>query len=1411
MKKFLPIFIFAFLIGLFLFKTPVFADTPTQQMQTGPQAPDGSWVIDPEVTFIGKNAARSGNLLDFTLQNYNWVCVKQIAAGQCDNSNNPLSAVWLTSVTYIVVPLLFLVVLVTAIIIIVTRGRSLTIMRFLPRFIAVILLIFFSFALLQFLYQFTDVTQGFFLRNPDYVASKPINLDQDDANFNAPYINQRNLLFVGWKYQTFQGLRLVGDANTESAFISLLLTKLTALTYFVMVGILYIRRIILWLFIIVSPIFPLLLLYYPVRNTGKIWIGEFFRWLLYAPLFAIFLKGLVSLWRSGIPLVFEITSRTDTSKIVYPTAVNILLGGPHEFVTKNNSVNLTETFALYVVSLLMLWGVIILPWILLQIFLDYAQNLGVGDSAVMKNMVNMINRQNPPSPSPHSPANGGSALNLPFTKKFNMPIPPPSAPTGTAREIPITTTHANVTANMPSAQVKAQVLTLTNMSLPSMRDIAKFDTSLISRDSTASKEAITIRDNLVKIGNPQSATSVSEKEKYTEIRERLVQESNTGNTLATSILTAANTASKRESKATTSQIKSMLTQIANPQAASGAGSSSVINHEKLSKMNESLVKSKKEGNTLAASILAVTDKTSSIEIEKLQEKIMDAKAKGEPVATQIANAIQKKDLLPAANRVQTVSKEDYQAVKDMWKENYQNLEVPEGMAGTRTEWVKDDIAKIDNIIALLDSKDEERISQGMQEVSSILPFLLVGGFSQAEIVAYLKAKQEAAKEVVVSLEQEEEDKVSINVKKTATATQTMTASISDNSDEDDSDLSNISTAKTNVSSKTGASIGNAADEILKLTNLELPRLTDIVKYEVRSLSKDKTESERIEKMHDVLEKIGNPTSITTPEERAQYETLRERLGQESMGGNITANVILSAVSQLNGTVDAVNATLSDIKIMLRQIANPQNIQQADDRDYYTRLHEYLETESKQKNNVLAQQILSVNETTKEADIQTIKDQLVNTQKDGNLVLPEISTAVSDFVNVSRLKRIINQIISPEAQIAPKDQIYRTINETLKTENIKGSSLAKSLMSINNSTSDTTLRQVNKELKESSKKGDILAASITSIVSSTSDFAAVPQETVKTALKQIANPAIVSNDEERSYYAKIHDSIETESRSANNKLAEKLLTINDSTSTADIQKVKEGLLDASNPISSQVTSFVSEIAELRKLKEVIVQSVSPSQQVAPGEQEKIAKLRKVVNDSNAKGSKIAATLLAAGATPSDSAIRQIQEKLTEAEKNGDPTAKAILSEVSGQAELSSTNRLQEVKPEEYEEAKELWKKAYLQYLVPAEFTEDIKGRLEWINSDIKDITETIELLNSNDEEKKNMGIKKVSSILPFLLLGGFSYPEMIKYLQTKVEAAREALKIIEEDEEKSVELDATKAEKPAEMQAKVPDENDKDKN
>ena len=83
----------------------------------------------------------------------------------------------------------------------------------------------------------------------------------------------------------------------------------------------------------------------------------------------------------------------------------------------------------------------------------------------------------------------------------------------------------------------------------------------------------------------------------------------------------------------------------------------------------------------------------------------------------------------------------------------------DGKTLTKEEWIKNDIQKIDETVNLLSSPDQTQVQKGMEMVSDILPFLLIGGFSKAEVIAYLKAKQAAGKEVVgmVAERRDEED------------------------------------------------------------------------------------------------------------------------------------------------------------------------------------------------------------------------------------------------------------------------------------------------------------------------------------------------------------------------------------------------------------------------------------------------------------------------------------------------------------------------------------------------------------------------------------------------------------------------------------------------------------------------------
>lgn len=776
MKKFLLIvlFFFFFLTSLsFFLKGNSFAQT-TPAVPAAPAVPDDTWISDAEVTFVGKTAARSGEFLDWALQRYEWSFVTP-------GKTNPLLPFWIR-IRNIIYIFSVIFVLFTAFIIITTRGRSITIARFVPRFIFVLILVTFSFAIIQFIYQISDAIQGFFIRNK--------------AN---EIISQKDLLYVGFDYQNFTGFRKSGFTNDESVFITLLLTKLTALTYYVMTGALLVRKIILWFFIIVSPIFPILLLYYPVRNTAKIWIGEFFRWLMYGPLFALFLSGLVNLWSTTIPLKFDFTStgKVPGTDIIYPTAVNILLGGPGQTISIANSVNLPETFALYTIALIMLWAVILLPWVLLQIFLDYLQNISFRDTWAGKHILSTGSSlfRPPLAPAPVAPfpappqAPAGKARPLPFLNTAIPRILKRSA--GMAREIPIARPQSRPYQVTQSTLAKTEVLRLTNLSIPTMQDIARFETLRLSKDTIKQGEITKTSETLRQIANPASITSVVERERMTQIREKLVQESKQGNIVATNILQAAQSMTKESRHTESEHTQEVLKEIANP-----AGITNIQAREQVTAIKEKLQKESREGNTLASEILAASQKeTSKEELQKITTTLQEKKDKGDPLASTIVDMVEQKEKtereavagilggaqgipgvsvpasLPVKNQVQTVSLEDYEAVKKMWGENYQNLEVPQSLSGggqDRKEWIEGDIAKITSAINLLTALDKQKVSEGMREVSAILPFLLIGGFSQAEIITYLKAKLEAAKSVKEQLamaSEEEETLVEVTEKK----------------------------------------------------------------------------------------------------------------------------------------------------------------------------------------------------------------------------------------------------------------------------------------------------------------------------------------------------------------------------------------------------------------------------------------------------------------------------------------------------------------------------------------------------------------------------------------------------------------------------------------------------------------------
>jgi len=236
------------------------------------------------------------------------------------------------------------------------------------------------------------------------------------------------------------------------------------------------------------------------------------------------------------------------------------------------------------------------------------------------------------------------------------------------------------------------------------------------------------------IAEPTNATIGHDQDSYKAIKQTLVLERNKGDQFASFLLSIAQSFSSQRIKEEDMQAILAL-------------------------LYQKLTTGESEGNSFAMSIL------SRIKPDKENGTVDEVEAvllleKDNPVARAVFTIIDSEHeknriadgvVLPSVNRIQEVSLDDYEAVRSMWEESFRTLEVPQKMTGerpSREEWLRGDVERIQSTVTLLTSVDQEKINEGMQQVSGILPFLLIGGFSLAEIIAYLKAKMQAAKTVL---------------------------------------------------------------------------------------------------------------------------------------------------------------------------------------------------------------------------------------------------------------------------------------------------------------------------------------------------------------------------------------------------------------------------------------------------------------------------------------------------------------------------------------------------------------------------------------------------------------------------------------------------------------------------------------
>lgn len=456
------------------------------------------WVEDPEITAQGKADERARQFI--------WWVLNHPAI----DDHPTLKSVWSFSRN---IALFFTILIATVFgvgIIIAQRQNfdlKIEVSPLILKLVVMLLYITFSASIVLTIIQLSEVLMKFFMEN---LGGR----DLFNIYFTA---NSAENNYIG-----FTGCRDLNIRVQEAVKAELFLLRLTNITYYVMGIMLLLRKILLWFLLFVSPFLAILMPFIFIRNTGWIWIGVFFQWVFYGPLFALFLGGLAQIWKKGIPFPFNFARTNTFEGYVYPTAINIAYGGPGQEWTAlrppyTNNGNYVDTFTEYIISLIMLWAVTFFPWWLLRIFRDYCCEGIYAMKNILMAMYDQMRSGPPPGPGP---------------------VPTPIInPTGTTINVSSTvpTTISTRLENIEEIK-KAQTQSITqnlNLTVNKLTDIARYETNKQTNS--------TVNKNIQYLQNPMQAESSQDRQKFMNLRTELFNRSIKEDKIARNILNATST------------------------------------------------------------------------------------------------------------------------------------------------------------------------------------------------------------------------------------------------------------------------------------------------------------------------------------------------------------------------------------------------------------------------------------------------------------------------------------------------------------------------------------------------------------------------------------------------------------------------------------------------------------------------------------------------------------------------------------------------------------------------------------------------------------------------------------------------------------------------------------------------------
>lgn len=340
--------------------------TSFEDFQTSPQFKH-FWIEDPDITAQGKSDERARQFV--------WWAINTEAI----DGSPILREIWGTASQTAFYFVLIVVVIFGLLIVIGQRTNFNVNIKIWPTIMKIAMMLLFvalSAAVVLILIQLSEMLMNFFIER---LGGKDL--------FNIYFTNMQGGGPEGRgdpNYTDFVGCRDLNIRVNEAIDTQVFMLDLTNISYYTMGTMILLRKILLWFLLFASPFLAILMPFIFIRNIGWIWIGVFFQWLFYGPLLALFLGAMSQIWNYGIPFNFNFSRIVPFNNFenapnalqgyTYPTGTNILYGGPAQINQRGlsavNNGSYIDTFAEYIISLIMIWAVTFFPWWLLRIFRD---------------------------------------------------------------------------------------------------------------------------------------------------------------------------------------------------------------------------------------------------------------------------------------------------------------------------------------------------------------------------------------------------------------------------------------------------------------------------------------------------------------------------------------------------------------------------------------------------------------------------------------------------------------------------------------------------------------------------------------------------------------------------------------------------------------------------------------------------------------------------------------------------------------------------------------------------------------------------------------------------------------------------------------------------------------------------------